>query len=294
MGALGFGLPARVWRRAVATGGISATGLVAVYLLAVWTPAGQRFEDAVLRGAAAAAGGAADQRATSTLDRITVPALLLAVAAVLAIAFLRRKPLLGLLGAGVVVASVVTAEVIQRTMLRPILLDHGYRRDDQSFPSGHAAVAVSMMCALVLVVPYRFRVAAVFVASVGAGAVEVATVTASWHRPSDTLGSDLIMLVYACVAVAALARHGRLGEASPGTAAGRLVRRLFAAGYGAVALAALAVAVAAAVAGSAFLAGRALALCGSAAVAATLLALLRGVDLSGAVSAPTKDRELVW
>jgi hypothetical protein len=272
----------------VVTGGICAAGLIAVYLLAVWTPAGQRFEDAVLRGATGSTDGA---RATSALDRISAPTLILAIAVVLSIGFLRRKPLLGFLGAGVVVASVATAEVIQRSVQRPILLQHGYRREDQSFPSGHAAVAMSVMCALVMVTPYRFRGVVLLATSVGATAVEVATVSASWHRPSDAVGSDLIVLVYVCVAAAVLARYGWIAEAG---ASGRLARTLLATGYGGVALVALAVAVAAAGHGSAFLAGRALALCGSAAVALALLALLRGVDLSTAVSAPTKDRELAW
>lgn len=275
------------------TGGICAAGLVVVYLLAVWTRTGQRFEDAVLHGAAVAARTADAERAADILDRITVPALALAVAAVLAIGLARRRPLLGLLGAGVVVASVVTAEVMQHTLLRPILLEYGRRREDQSFPSGHAVVAMSVIGALVLVAPYRLRSVALLVTSVWAATVEVATVTASWHRPSDVLGSDLIVLIYTCGAAALLARYGRLGAAHRGTAAGRTAGILLAAGYGAVALVALAVAVGAAVHGSAFLAGRALALCGSAGVVLTLLALLRGVDLS-VVSAPTKGRGLAW
>ena len=45
------GLPAAVRRRAGVTAITCAGLLAAVYLLAVWTPLGQRFEDAVLRAA---------------------------------------------------------------------------------------------------------------------------------------------------------------------------------------------------------------------------------------------------
>jgi membrane-associated phospholipid phosphatase len=259
-----------------------------VYLLAVWTPAGQRFEDAVLRAAELAGGGTA----AGALDTFTVPALVAATAAVLAVGLVRRRPLLGYLAAGVIVASVLTTELLQHSVLRPILIEHGRRRDDQSFPSGHAAVAMAVMCALVLVAPYRFRGAAVLFTSVGAAGVGLATVTASWHRPSDTIGSDLIVVIYACVAVAVLARLGRVGAAAPGTTTGRAARNLLVVGYAVVGSVAFGVAAVVArtipgdldvsefVGPSVLTGGRAAALSGTAGVALALLALLRRVDLN--------------
>jgi membrane-associated phospholipid phosphatase len=287
-------LSAGVRRRAVRIGGGCAVLLAGVYLLAVWTPAGQRFEDAVLR-AAELAGGASAAR---TLNTFTVSGLVAATVAVLAIGLLRRRPLLAGLATGVIAASVLTTELLQRSVLRPILIEHGRRRDDQSFPSGHATVAMAVMCALVLVAPYRFRGAAVLLTSAGAASVGVATVTAGWHRPSDTIGSDLIVVIYACVAVAVLARLGRVGEATPGTSGGRAARTLLVVGYAVVGV--VAFGVTAAVIGSipddlnvsqfvgpsVLTGGRAAALSGTAAVALALLALLRRVDLN-----PT-DREI--
>jgi hypothetical protein len=177
-------------------------------------------------------------------------------------------------------------------VLRPVLLHHGTRREDQSFPSGHVAVAMSVMCALVLVAPYRFRGAVVFLASLWAASVEIAAVTASWHRPSDTIGSDLIVVLYACAAIAVLTRRGWVREAELRTPTGRAARGLLAGGYGAVAL--LAVGVAAltgrTAGGPALTAGRLIALSGSAAVAVALLALLRRVDLD-TPPRPTEERE---
>jgi membrane-associated phospholipid phosphatase len=287
--------------------------LVLVFVLAVWTPAGQRFEDAVLNGADRTVGSVEGARATDALDRISAPTVLLAAAVIVAIGFLRRRPLLGFVAVGVVAASIVTAEVVQHSFRRPLLLPAGYRREDQSFPSGHTAVAMSVMCALVLVTPYRFRAVVLLLTSIGAGVIEVAAVTASWHRPSDTLGSDLIALLFTCVALAVLARLGRTTDAAPSTTPGRAGRGLLVAGYATVAVLAFGVATVVAVRlvasrwhgtldgtldgsldGSAFLAGRALALGGSATVALALLGLLRGVDFASAVSDPTKDRELAW
>ena len=145
------------------------------------------------------------------------------------------------------------------------------------------------MCALVLVVPYRFRGPVVVLGSLWAASVEVATVTARWHRPSDTIGSDLIVVIYACAAVALLARWGRVRPAELRTPAGRALRRLLTVVYAVVAV--LAFVAAAVVVGIAvhdpghtgavnvLVAGRALALSGSAAVAVTLLALLHRVEL---------------
>jgi hypothetical protein len=216
---------------------------------------------------------------------------------------LRRRFPLGLFGAAVILASVVTVELLQHLVLRPILLDHGYRREDQSFPSGHAAVAVSVLAALAIVVPYRFRPLAVFLGSLWAASVGVATVTASWHRPSDTLGSDLVVVIYACIAIAILAWRGSVRDATEPTNTGRVLRTGLVWVYGAAALGTLGLAFAGALAavrhsGSgtigepALTAGRAIALFGSTGVALTLLGLLRHVDLTEAAPVPTTDRNL--
>jgi len=292
-----MGPPATVWRRALVIGGSCAALLTVVYLLAVWTPAGQRFEDAVLRAADPYSASAV--RATGLLDRVTVPSIAAALLVVLSVGVLRRKVSLGLLSAGVIAASVLTVQVLRRAALRPVLLHSGNRREDQSFPSGHVAVAMSVMCALAMVAPYRLRGAVLLLASLGAASVTVATVTSTWHRPSDTVGSDLIVVLYACAAVAVLARRGRVGEAASLTRARRTARGLLVGGYAGVALATLAVAAVAVAAvladpdrggtGTAvFVAGRALALSGSAAVALALLALLRRVDLD---ASPTEERK---
>jgi membrane-associated phospholipid phosphatase len=277
-----------------------AAGLTLVYVGAVRTASGQRFEDAVLRAADLVAGSTERAHALDTLDIITVPSVVAAAILILVIAILRRRLFLGFLSLGMIVASIVTTEVFQRFLQRPVLLSHGYRREDQSFPSGHAAVAMSLLCAFVMVMPYRFRGVVVFLASLGAAGIGVATVTASWHRPSDTIGSDLIVVGYACAAVAVLARSGRVRDASLRTAVGRTVRALLTGAYAGVAV--LAFAVAAALVGivlktpdhdaetAMLLAGCSLALSGSAAVAVTLLALLRHVDLGAPTADPAEER----
>ena len=292
------GAAAALRHRAFVLGGTCFAGLFAVYLLAVRTTPGQRFEDAVLRAAGRVAGSTEQTRALDTLDAITAPSVGAAVVLVLLVATVRRRLVPGLLSVAVIAASIGTAEVIQHFVGRPLLLAHGYRREDQSFPSGHVAVAMSVMCALVMVVPYRFRGLVVVLGSVWAAGVGVATVTAGWHRPSDTVGAGLIAVGYACSAVAVLARWGKVREAVVRTPAGRALRAVLAGTYAVVAVAGIAVAAAVVVqpvsdrgdpAAALLLAGRSLALSASAAVAVALLVLLRHVDLGAPPADPGEE-----
>jgi len=270
--------------------------LIAVYALAVHTPTGQLFEDDVLRAADAIAGSAEQTDALDTLDVISVPTVVVAVLVIFLIGAVRRRFLLAALAVAAIVAAMVTAELIQRYGSRPILLSHGYRREDKSFPSGHTTTAMALMCGLALVVPYRVRGVTVAVSSLFAAGVGVATVTASWHRPSDTIGAGLIVVGYACAAVAVLARCGKVRAAALPSPLGRGLRAALATAGASVAVLSFAGAVVAVAvtlldphpgqhATAMLTAGRLLALAGSASVAAALLTLLRHVDL-GATERP--------
>src|SRR5947209_13070718 len=136
--------------------------------------------------------------------------------------------------------------------------------------------------------------------SLWAASIGVATVTASWHRPSDTIGSDLIAVICTCAAVALLARWGRVREAAARTPAGRRLHGLLVGAYATVAVLAFGVAAAILAAvlhdpgrdasGAAMLvAGRGLALSGSAAVAVAILRLLHRVDLGAPSPAPAEE-----
>lgn len=282
-----------VARRAVRTGICCALLLAVVYLTAVWTRPGQRFEDAVLRGAAGALVADKGRTAFAVLDTISEPMLAAVVLLVFLAGLARGRLPLALGGAGLISAAVLTTEALHYVILsRPLLLGSGDRREDQTFPSGHTTIALSVLCALILVVPYRWRGVAAFAASVWATAVGLSTVTTSWHRPSDTIGGALVALVWTCAAIALLARHGRVREEEPPGPVARAV--LGAAGglQAAAALTALAVALCAMAfilvraagpggsgAPAALLAGRAIAVAACAAVAPVVLALMHGVDL---------------
>ncbi|MCU7726399.1 phosphatase PAP2 family protein [Actinoplanes sp. KI2] len=279
-----------VWQRASIFGVTCVALLIVVYALAVFTVPGQRFEDAVLRAADAVAGSPEQAAALNTLGLITVPTAVAGVLLVFLVGALRRRFLLATLAVVAMAGAVVTTELIQRYGIRPILLQHGHRRYDQSFPSGHTTVATALMCGLVLVAPYRFRGLTVALGLLFATGVGVATVTASWHRPSDTIGATLIVVGYGCATVAVLTKFRRVRPAALPTVLGRTLRVSLAtvvAGVAVLSFAGAAVAVVIALrpaheSGSVpatLAAGRLLALGAGASAGAALLALLRRVDI---------------
>jgi membrane-associated phospholipid phosphatase len=308
------------WGRGVAAGSIL---LAVVYALAVWTAAGQRFEDVILESAQ----GRHSAPVYDVLDAITVWSLAAMVGVVVVIGLARGLPDLAVAAGGVIVCSVVTAEVLRAILTRPLLLAHGYRREDHSFPSGHTAMAVSVMCALVLVVPHRHRSVVAGLSALWAVGVGALTVAASWHRPSDTLGSDLIALIYTCTALAWLTHRGRVHPIPGDRAEVRLgpVAWLFGAGavrrgpgrlgpvawlFGMIAVVGGGAAVyygfrtaqglwgvwdpAELKLGAAVTAGRAIALTGGALTALTLLLLLRGLDIRAEFPRPPIYRRPIF
>jgi membrane-associated phospholipid phosphatase len=264
---------AKVAHRATLIGVLCAGLVVAVYLAAVWTHSGQRFEDKILMVAAAASNSRQEMVALAILATVRKVTMAAAILVILAVAVRRRQAYTGILGAGVVVAAALTTQILQAVFSRPILLRSGYRREDQSFPSGHTSIAMAVMVGLILVVPHRWRWYAVVLTAPWAIGMGVATVTVGWHRPSDTIGSDLIVLMYACLVIVLLARQGRIRPAKPHMAQAAAVGVV-------VGLLCVAVMLALGTTGSVFTFARTVVLAASATTTLALLALLRGVEFT--------------
>jgi membrane-associated phospholipid phosphatase len=198
-------VPARRWL-VVALG--CAVVAIVVYFLAVWTVPGQELENAALRGADEAA--ARDQAvADESLGRITVYSLAAAVVLVTLVGLVRRRPDLAVAAAGVIVAGQVVTQVLKRFVLpRPSLVPLTGHYAENSLPSGHTTIAMTVLFAALIVVPYRWRGVALFFLLSWAVGIGAYTVTAKWHRLSDTLAADAIALALACVASWWLARRG--------------------------------------------------------------------------------------
>ncbi|SEF38207.1 PAP2 superfamily protein [Amycolatopsis pretoriensis] len=198
-------VPARRW---LVVAVVCAVAVVAVYLLAVWTVPGQELENAALRGADQAA--ARDQAvADESLSRITLYSLGAAVVLVGLVGLLRRRVALAVAAVGVIVAGQVVTQVLKRFVLpRPPLVEVTGHYAGNSLPSGHTTIAMTVLFAALLVAPYRWRGTTLFFALSWAVGIGAYTVTAKWHRLSDTLAADAIALGLACLASWWLARRG--------------------------------------------------------------------------------------
>ncbi len=198
--------PTRRW----ATIAVVAAGFaVAVYLLAVWTTAGQQLENAALRGADESYNHDQTITADDALARITIYSLAAACLLIVVIGLLRRRLDLMIAAVGVVVGGQVVTQTLKRFLLvRPDLVDVIGNYKGNSLPSGHTTIAMTVLFAALIIVPYRWRGLTMLVVLPWATGIGAYTLTAKWHRLSDTLAADAIALGLACCASWWLARRG--------------------------------------------------------------------------------------
>ena len=182
-------------------------GFLALYLLAVCTPFGQRAENAVFGGHGAKpawiydwSGAAYGSSALPPLDQTAMPTLLVGTAALAAVVLVRRCWQRGWAALGVVVATLAGKELARMLLPRPDLVDARVSLVEASFPSGHVAIPAALALGAALVASPRLRP---FLAAAGMVwlAVTAGAVQATYHhRPSDVLGSTL--LACACYSLA--------------------------------------------------------------------------------------------
>ncbi|MFI6642562.1 phosphatase PAP2 family protein [Streptomyces sp. NPDC050504] len=208
--------------RLLAAGTRAASGLLlafaAVHLAAVWTPLGQRAENALVVGYADQAWffPAAQSWGPPPLthDMETVAVGLGAIAAITAV---RRSWRAGCTAVVSVLVTLAAAEALKTVVLgRPDLVGADHNLSEGSFPSGHAAIAAALALGLALVASERWRPHVT-----AAGAAWLATTAGAvqamyWHRPSDVLGATLL----ACASHRAAHRFLNPGT-RPGTPLGR-------------------------------------------------------------------------
>jgi hypothetical protein len=191
---------------------LAAAAAVAVYAVFVRTTLGQVVDEAAMRGA-----DVQHERLVSVLNSTLDGTSLLSigVAAVLAaaIGLLRRRIDLAVAAGVLVLGANLTTQWLKAELTRPPLGDPA----PNSLPSGHTTAAVSVVFALVLVLPYATRAALAVAGALYVTVIAVATVWAAWHRPSDTVAALLVTLGWGALAVTGL-RLRRRGAAPPRSA----------------------------------------------------------------------------
>ncbi|WP_336991099.1 phosphatase PAP2 family protein [Leucobacter sp. VD1] len=186
--------------------------LVITYVLAVQTAGGQSLENAALRGADQVSDPDSDQ-AWKSLGQITVWSLAVGTVLIGLIGVLRKKYLLAAVAVGTIVGGQVVTQSLKRFILpRPELVPVTGDFVQNSFPSGHTTIAMTALVAVLLVVPFRYRGLAMFVVMTWAIGIGAYTVTAKWHRFSDTLGGDMVALMMGAIAALILHRAGRISR----------------------------------------------------------------------------------
>ncbi|MEU5091381.1 phosphatase PAP2 family protein [Streptomyces sp. NPDC021356] len=182
-------------------------GFLAVYLIAVCTPFGQRAENSLIFENASAkpawayawSGVAYGSSAMPPLDRTAMPTVFVGLVVIAAVTVVRRCWWHGLAAAGIVVAT-LGSKVLTRGLPRPDLVGARDSLLEASFPSGHTAIPAGLALGAVLVSCPRSRP---YVTAAGMLwlTVTAAAVQATYqHRPSDVLGATL--LACACYGLA--------------------------------------------------------------------------------------------
>ncbi|MFC9301783.1 phosphatase PAP2 family protein [Streptomyces albidoflavus] len=172
---------------------------VAVYLLAVWTPFGQRAENALFGGEGARpawiygwSGSAYGSSAMPPLEHTALPTLAVGTALVAAVALVRRRWWPGGAALGVIAATVGGKEIARAVLPRPDLVGARESLLETSFPSGHVAVPAALALAAVLVASPRVRPYVTAAGMLWLTVTAAAVLATYHHRPSDVLGTTLL------------------------------------------------------------------------------------------------------
>ncbi|WP_020501623.1 phosphatase PAP2 family protein [Sciscionella marina] len=178
------------------------------YLAFVYTAAGQRLDGRLLSGTANGPYDHGDGIAEQLLGAMSHPFVIgLALAAVLVLGLVSRRPRAGLLGLGVAAGTVLLAEGLKEVLIRP---DIGVTDSSthNSFPGGHTSAAIGVTLGLLLAAAPRARVWIALPATVAVTFIASGTTMAGWHRISDTIGACLLAAALCCLTALVLCGRG--------------------------------------------------------------------------------------
>lgn len=193
----------RLWRTALllVLAAAQLAGVVAMHRAFVRTVVG-RYVDAVSITGASIGFAHVQTLVDALLDVVSVASVVAAVAVIAFLALLRRRYLLATATTVLIVGAILTTEalklyVFSRPEMARALPDLVEGSADNTLPSGHTTIALSVAVAFVLVVPSAFRGLAALAGAGYAALTGVATLSAQWHRPSDVVAACLVVGAWA-------------------------------------------------------------------------------------------------
>ncbi|MFI1185146.1 phosphatase PAP2 family protein [Streptomyces californicus] len=178
-----------------------SVGFLAVYLLAICTPWGQRFENALFdlgtdnREEAwiyPLSGAAYGSTPLPPMELSAKPTLMVGLAVIVVITLVRRCWWQGCAALGVVILTTGGKVALNSTLPRPDLVGAPENLLDQGFPSGHTAIPAALTLAAVLVASPRIRPYAVTAGVLWLACIAAYSATMGGHRPSEVLGAALL------------------------------------------------------------------------------------------------------
>jgi membrane-associated phospholipid phosphatase len=188
-------------------GALSVAAAALVWLAAFVAPGGRVLDGAALRAFA----GVARTPLQPSIHGVAVLAdplpFVLGGALLVAVALLRRRPLMAAIVPAVLVGANACTQLLKPALADLRIIDIGPmdRIYTGSWPSGHATASMSLALCLVLVVGPRLRPLAALAGATYAIGVGYALVALGWHLPSDVLGGYLVAASFTLVGAAALA-----------------------------------------------------------------------------------------
>ncbi|GGM57911.1 phosphatidic acid phosphatase [Micromonospora sonchi] len=179
---------------------VQAAAFIVVWRFALHTETGQWIDTVALTGNWIGRDHI-EEPVNRLLHAMSVVSLLAATLMIGFIALIRGRVALAIAATLLIAGANVTTQLLKYALARP---DYGIDPErvfvGNSLPSGHTTVAASVAVALVLVLPPRVRPFAAVVGAGYAATAGVATLSASWHRPSDAVAAFLVVGVWAALA----------------------------------------------------------------------------------------------
>ena len=177
--------------------------MLVLYLVAVRTRWGQEIDDLAFEGRHAVKP-ATTARLERMLRTVSESSLFLLGGAIVLLALAQRRLRLVLVVGVAMSGAVLTAEVLKLHVLTRPSFSGVDGIVQNSYPSGHATIAMVLSLGLVMVSTSHTRRVATVAAVVLATAFGTAVLATGWHRPSDSLGAYGVALAWFAVGHAVL------------------------------------------------------------------------------------------
>lgn len=189
---------------ALCAAALCIAGLAATWVVADLVPAAHVRDAVALYDFTQLNGPRVDGLANALLSLLDPALYTLWSVLLVAVALLRRRPLVALALAVVLTLAPLSAESLKPLLAHP----HAYAGlkniTAASWPSGHATAAMMLVLCAVLVAPRRLRATTATLGAVFAVAVGFSLLLLAWHMPSDVVGGYLLAALWASLAVAAV------------------------------------------------------------------------------------------